>query len=374
MMNPTVKSMLLANIDMEEYNPLYRKTILLNLVLMATVLGFGAFSVINVFVIYQPLIASFDFLSFLLSIYAIYSIRKRKSIDVAALIATFNLFVFLLILIYIRQGESFTFIWTIFLPLTVILVNGSKKGLIISVIFYIITFTYTYTGIDIWQNGSWTKDSYARFVGASFILVYIIYLFEQSAEKAFTVLDKIRKKEKEYVNQLQTCSITDPLTELFNRRQLEYSFDADFDKAEFYKNNFAFFILDVDDFKLYNDNYGHIKGDEVLQTIANTLKANTKRDTDNVFRLGGEEFCGLIMADNEQKIFKSIEKIRSDIESLNIKHEKSSHKVITASFGVCIIDKYKVKSFDAMYKKADTYLYEAKRSQKNCIHGAVVKL
>jgi len=374
MISPTVKSMLLANINIDEYNPLYRKTILVNFILMATVLGFGAFTIINAFILSQPMVAIFNFISFSFSVYAIYSIRRTKEIIVASFIASLNLFVFLFILIYLRHGENFTFIWTIFLPLTVILINGSSRGLVISAIFYLIVFTYTYTGIDIWQGGLWNIDSYARFVGASIILVYIVYLLEQSSEKAFVVLNKIRNKEKEYVNKLQVCSITDPLTDLFNRRQLDFLFDKNFDKAEFHQSYFCFFILDLDDFKLYNDTYGHIKGDQVLQKIALTLKKNMQREVDNIFRLGGEEFCGLMMADSSEKIFKSIENIRADIQNLNIKHAKSSQNVVTASFGVCIIDDFKVKSFDEMYKIADKYLHDAKHNGRNCVVGSTVIL
>ena len=374
MINPTVKSMLLANINIDEYNPLYRKTILVNLILMASVLGFGSFALLNIFILSQPLFGLVDFVSFLISAYGIYSIRKRKDIKVASTIASINLFVFLLLIIYLYNGDNFTLIWTIFLPITVILVNGSKRGLIISSIFYTIVFLYTYTGIGIWQNGAWNINSFARFVGASLILVYIIYFFEQSFEKSYIVLKKTRDKEKEYVNKLQVCSVTDPLTDLFNRRQLDYLFDKNFDKAEFHKSHFAFFILDLDDFKLYNDTYGHIKGDEVLQVVATTLKKNMQREVDNVFRLGGEEFCGLLMADSSSKVFKSIEKIRMDIENLRIAHEKSSHGVITGSFGICIIDNYKIKSFDEMYKIADEYLYKAKQNGRNCVLGSTVAL
>lgn len=374
MINPTIKSILLANINIDEYNPLYRRTILVNLILTATALGFGIFTLLNLVMIYQPMIAFFDFISFSISVFAMYHIRKVKNIDLATTIATLNLFVFLLVLIYFKEGENFTFIWTIFFPITAIMLNGSKKGLIYSVVFYSISFTYIFTGIDVWQNATWTGNAYARFVGASVILVYIIFLIEQSFEKSFVVLDKTRKKEKEYVNKLQVCSITDPLTDLFNRRQLDFLFDKNFDKAEFYQSCFGFFILDLDDFKLYNDTYGHIKGDEVLQQIASTLKNNMQREVDNVFRLGGEEFCGLLMANNSEKIFKSIEKIRMDIENLRIKHLHSPHGVVTGSFGVCIIDNYKVKSFDEMYKIADKYLYDAKENGRNCVLGTVATL
>lgn len=374
MINPTIKSMLLANINIDEYNPLYRKTILLNLLQMAAVLGLGTFALLNIFILSQPLLGFIEFIFTFISAYAIYSIRKRKDIKVASIIASTNLFVFFIFLIYFRNGDDFTLIWTIFLPITVILVNGSKKGLLISIAFYAIVFSYAYMGIDVWQNGAWGIASFLRFFVANLILVYIVYLLEQSFERSYIVLEKIRAKEKEYVDKLQICSVTDPLTDLFNRRQLDTLFDRNFDKAEYHKSCFAFFILDLDDFKLYNDNYGHIKGDEVLQNVAKVLKKNMQREVDNVFRLGGEEFCGLLMADSADKIFKSVEKIRSDIQNLNIENIDSSHGIVTGSFGLCIIDNFKIKSFDKMYKAADEYLYKAKENGRNCVLGSTVIL
>lgn len=374
MINSTVKSMLLANIDVDEYNPLYRKTILVSLILVATALGLGIFTILNTFMLSQPLVGLFNFLSFILSVYAIYSIHVRKDIKVASIIASMNLFVFLLFLLYIRNGDNFTLIWTIFLPITAILVNGSKKGLFISAFFYAIVFLYTYTGVDVWQNATWTIDSYARFVGASLLLVYLMYLLEQSSEKAYLILEETRTKEKEYINKLQIPSVIDPLTELFNIKELDSFFDKNFDKAEFHKSNYAFFILDLDEFKLYNDTYGHIKGDTVLKEVATTLKKNLRREVDNIFRLGGEEFCGLLMADSVDKIFKSIENIRIDIENLKIKHTESSHGVVTGSFGVCIIDDFKVKSFDEMHKLANNNLLRAKEKGRNCTVGGVTVL
>jgi len=99
MMNPTLKSMLLANIDIEEYDPIYRKTILLNLILMTTVLGFGVFTIINYFIIGQVLVGVFYFISFIIAVFAIFHIRKTQTIKLASYITSYNLLIFIFLLI-----------------------------------------------------------------------------------------------------------------------------------------------------------------------------------------------------------------------------------------------------------------------------------
>ena len=369
-MNQIIKTLLLRNIKIDEYSPQYRKTIFVNFILIATALGLLTFSILNYFVFFEYKIATFELISFLITNYALYDIRVNKNIKIASLIASFNLSIFLLILIYLREGSYFTLIWTIFIPITLISVNGSKKGFYYSVIFYFIVLSYTYTGIGTWQDGAWDTASYARFFGASVLLVFVTYFTEQGFEKSHAVLVQTRKREKEYVGKLQICSITDPLTELYNRRHLEQIFDENFEKADFNKSCFGFFILDLDDFKLYNDTYGHIKGDEALKKVANKLKENMQREVDKVFRLGGEEFCGLVIANSSEKIFKSIQNIQKEIQNINIEHKSSTHKVITVSIGVCIIDNFEVKNFDKMYQIADDYMYKAKENGKNCTVGS----
>ena len=374
MTNKIIKSILLANIDVNEFDPVYRRVVLVNIVLIAIALGFSIFIFINLFLFVSYITAFFDTIALLITIYAIYDIRKTKQITRAAFIASSNFAVFLLILMLTKEGDEFTLIWTIFLPIIAIFTNGSKKGLLISSVFYIFAFSIAYSGTGSWQDGAWSTAAFSRFLMASIILVYVLYLFEQSFEKAFLILNKTRKKELEYVNQLQVCSITDPLTTLFNRRQLDYLFDKNFDKARENRSYFAFFILDLDFFKQYNDSYGHVAGDEVLKNIATVLTNNMKREVDNVFRLGGEEFSGLIMADSSDKIFKSVEKIRSDIQNLRIAHKSSEHEFVTASFGICIINDFTMKDFDKMYSIADNLLYKAKNNGRNCIVGDVVSL
>ncbi|WP_373072884.1 GGDEF domain-containing protein [Sulfurimonas sp.] len=365
-------NLLLANIDVKTYEPIYRKMVLLYIILLATIVGFGLFSVLNMFVLNNYFVSILNFISFLIVAYAFYHLRKTGTIELVSNIVTANIFIFLLLLVYFQEGKDFTFIWTIFLPITAILLNGSKKGTLYSAVFYLIFFSMAYSGINVWQDGHWTSVSFIRLIFASLILVYVLYLIEQSFEKSYIALEETRSKEKEYLEQLHQISITDHLTGLYNRRELNSIFQSTFEMAKSSEKYFAFFILDLDYFKEYNDNYGHHKGDQVLIEIGAVLKKNLRRGIDNVFRLGGEEFSGFLVSDSEENIFNYIEKIRKDIEELKIVHAKNPHKFVTASFGVSVIKKYNIIDFDFIYKVADEFLYEAKDAGRNTIKGSIV--
>lgn len=163
-------------------------------------------------------------------------------------------------------------------------------------------------------------------------------------------------------------SITDGLTSLYNRRH--FNDIADFVIEDSLRNNkiFAFAILDVDNFKKYNDNYGHQDGDSVLINLAKVLKDSFKRSEDTVFRLGGEEFGVLISANSIDDIYTLVESARKNIESLSIEHKLNPPlNTITASFGVTIISSNAKDKFtlDTVYKQADEALYESKESGRN---------
>lgn len=163
-------------------------------------------------------------------------------------------------------------------------------------------------------------------------------------------------------------SITDGLTTLFNRRHFNDIAESIIDKTIRNNNVFAFLLLDVDNFKKYNDTYGHQEGDNVLISIATSLKKSFKRSNDIIFRLGGEEFGVLISAKTQDDILKLAETARKDIQDLQIEHSKNEPSlVITASFGIAIINNKNsnTQDLDYIYKKADDCLYEAKESGRN---------
>ncbi|MGA1931355.1 GGDEF domain-containing response regulator [Arcobacter sp. YIC-464] len=181
----------------------------------------------------------------------------------------------------------------------------------------------------------------------------------------FAIREDITDKKRIY-----ELSITDGLTSLYNRRH--FNDTAHNFVLQSVRNNkvFAFVLLDIDNFKKYNDTYGHQDGDDVLIEVANSLKNSFKRDEDQVFRLGGEEFGILISSKTKLAAMDLVEDARVNIEKLAIKHEKNPPlNIVTASFGVVIIsvdEKNDIK-IDDIYKKADDMLYKAKEAGRNTI-------
>lgn len=191
----------------------------------------------------------------------------------------------------------------------------------------------------------------------------------------------LEKKVKDRTRELEELSITDSLTNLYNRRYFETIFEQELKRAKRDKINFVFSIFDVDMFKQYNDNYGHIRGDEALVKISDTLKNLTKRSTDFAFRIGGEEFCLITSSMSEKEAVLFFNKIKKAIEELQIPHEMSSvNPYVTASFGLVVVDFNKMTHtiFDERYendnihKLADKLLYEAKDNGRNCIVHEVI--
>ena len=178
--------------------------------------------------------------------------------------------------------------------------------------------------------------------------------------------DAIRENitDKKLIEQI---SIEDPLTKLYNRRYFDKVIQKQINIAKRFQKILIFSILDIDHFKQYNDTYGHQKGDDVLIKVSQSLQKSFKRQSDKIFRLGGEEFGVLISAKEQSDIEKLAEQGRKDIENLGITHEKNPPlNVVTASFGLTIL-KDESKHIDEVYKNSDELLYKAKESGRNTV-------
>lgn len=162
--------------------------------------------------------------------------------------------------------------------------------------------------------------------------------------------------------------ITDELTQIFNRRHFNKIFKKYCKKFKKYEEPFVLMIIDIDYFKQFNDNYGHLRGDEVLKTVAQTIKSNLRK-CDYVFRIGGEEFAVLVSL-NKQNVSKIIaQKLKNAIYELNIEHEYSFYKRITISIGINDINKKPLlKKRTQLFNEADKALYRAKNSGRNRVY------
>jgi diguanylate cyclase (GGDEF)-like protein/PAS domain S-box-containing protein len=176
-----------------------------------------------------------------------------------------------------------------------------------------------------------------------------------------SVYNDITDKKK-----ISEISITDFLTDLYNRRHFNTIFDLEFKRAKRDRKNFILLILDIDFFKQYNDTYGHDGGDIVLRKISDIIKATLKRPNDYLFRLGGEEF-GIITSDIEYiGVVRLCNRLLSSVMDLKIKHRASLiNDFVTISIGAQIVKTSSDINENLVFKFADNALYEAKKQGRN---------
>lgn len=152
----------------------------------------------------------------------------------------------------------------------------------------------------------------------------------------------------------------DPLTQIGNRAAFDQALAKQISSFERHDTNFSLMVLDIDYFKKVNDTFGHIAGDQVLKSVATTIK-NTLRCSDEVFRYGGEEFV-VLLANTQQGGAKFIaERIRKSIEELNVELNKTIS--VTVSIGVSSSEKN--NDVSKTLELADKALYQAKEAGRN---------
>jgi diguanylate cyclase (GGDEF)-like protein len=178
---------------------------------------------------------------------------------------------------------------------------------------------------------------------------------------------KVAERTEELVvanRRLQQLSITDPLTGLANRRQLDDGLAAEWQRGLHTGGPVAIAMIDVDHFKLYNDCYGHTAGDACLRKVA-AAAAAAVRGADLVARYGGEEFAIILHCDDLEAAHRAAERVRAAIEALEEPHEKSSTGRVTVSIGVACKVPGPDTSPKHLIEAADAQLYQAKRRGRN---------
>lgn len=166
---------------------------------------------------------------------------------------------------------------------------------------------------------------------------------------------------------LEELTYIDALTGAFNRRKFDEVTQKEILLSKEHKRPINFIILDLDNFKSYNDNYGHQKGDDVLKEISNTILNLLCRDDEYLFRLGGEEFGILYHSKDEYEALDFAKKVKKSIEDLNIEHKENSiYNRVTISLGLLTIQE-DYKNISIIYSQTDALLYEAKNTGRNCI-------
>ncbi len=192
---------------------------------------------------------------------------------------------------------------------------------------------------------------------------YITKPFQPTIVKA-RVNTHLRLKRKSDL--LESLVALDGLTEIPNRRRFDETLDLEWKRAIRNNNLLSLVLMDIDHFKLYNDNYGHAAGDVCLKKVARSIEKVPQRPADLVARYGGEEFVAVLPETDGEGATQIAEQMREAVFSLGVTHEFSSASdVVTISLGVATI--YPVVEIDQKYliEQADKGLYDAKEEGRN---------
>jgi diguanylate cyclase (GGDEF)-like protein len=178
--------------------------------------------------------------------------------------------------------------------------------------------------------------------------------------------DELREKNhqlEEVLSRVEILAVTDPLTQLYNRRHFETLIENEFATTARYKSPASCLMIDVDFFKQVNDQYGHRAGDTVLKEIALIIK-NCLRKVDTVARWGGEEFVVLLPRTKKEDALIAAERILTAISGHSF---ADINKQVTVSIGIASMPDPSIDSSEKLVDASDAALYEAKGSGRNRI-------
>ena len=171
-------------------------------------------------------------------------------------------------------------------------------------------------------------------------------------------------RERKLVRELEQLSMCDSLTSLLNRRAFDHRFLREVERA--YRQSYELFlaVIDVDNFKEYNDGHGHQNGDKILISLGEILNQCTRNSVDMTFRLGGDEFVVLLPQTNATQATEIVQRILLQFVEKNF-------NTVTLSIGIISCRRTTAIPLDQdgknMEERADQAMYEAKKSGKNCV-------
>lgn len=227
--------------------------------------------------------------------------------------------------------------------------------------------SYLLVGVAVARRGfPLSPLSETAIAGSVFIIsVYAGFVFER--------LRAERQEMRAMRKQLSAMALTDPLTQLPNRRHFEDVLQAELDRVRRYGGVCSVAMVDVDDFKHYNDNLGHMAGDTVLRELADVMRRELRLH-DMVARFGGEEFAVLMVNTGKEKARSVLERLRADVHDHPFRHrELQPEGRITVSAGMASFPE-DGNTYEALMKKADDALYAAKHAGRNQVHVAGVRV
>jgi len=198
------------------------------------------------------------------------------------------------------------------------------------------------------------KEGASDFIKKPFENDHLVHVVNQTVEKYLTLKEKEKLEEE-----VRRLSITDDLTGLYNHRHFFKTLESELVRRKRQKTSLSLIMFDLDNFKNYNDHFGHIEGDRVLKKIGEIVRQSIRSNVDSEYRYGGDEFAALLIGATRDQALHIAERIRSTIE-------EAGFEKITVSIGLSEFKEH--MDMEGFVKSADDAMYVAKHSGGNKVH------
>jgi diguanylate cyclase (GGDEF)-like protein len=289
-------------------------------------------------------------------------------------IALFGLLITYMMILGSDGGSKILWMYTF--PLIAFFLFGKEEGLTWSALILLVTLATFWGPLQSVTLYPYASDFKTRFITTYLIVSAITYWFEYSryhyrldTEEKNRNLEKEKdrlkleiNKRRQLENKLRELASTDPLTGAANRRHFMELANKEFDRILRHNQRMALAVMDIDHFKKVNDTYGHPVGDEVLQVLVQ-LCHTTLRSSDLIGRLGGEEFGILLVETDMEDACLVADRLCHKLSQLRLT-AKDGELAFTVSIGVTDV-RQEDESLEAIMKRADEALYQAKNSGRN---------
>jgi diguanylate cyclase (GGDEF)-like protein len=329
----------------------FHSAVFIGYFLVIAICALGFFTFFNIFINHHLPLAAIDFTFAVFSGYILWHLKRHQDIGKASAMFIGMLFTILALFFLVSKPESAAYVWVYCFTIAAFLIYGKNKGLLLVLVFFAIVFGYYYFTI----GDKITSLGFTNLVASTVVIILFLHYYESSRSEILAKLQSTLGELKDSHAALESKSVTDPLTKVYNRAKAFELLAAAQNNHERYNTPFSIIFLDIDGFKAINDQFGHDAGDDILVKYARLLSENARK-TDAVFRWGGEEFMILCPNTDHSKAIRLAENLRTLFA-----HETLANQPLpSASYGVA--EHHADETIASLIKRADMAMYDAKRA------------
>jgi len=260
----------------------YRRIVLLNFTLIMTTIILLFYGLFNIFINADYILAAIQFGGMLIGIVIIVYFKLTNNIKITALVFAIVFLAILTSIIVVDRTDHYTMMWILLVPAISYFILGRIPGSIITALYIVFIIVLMTVISPILDGIAFDINIFINIIGVMAAVGLIIRYFELSRTESLDALSKVN-------DNLRRMSETDKLTLMYNRLKLDDVLEAEIMTTETSLKSLSVLMIDIDDFKSINDEYGHLQGDSVLVQAAFLLKKNVKEPC-VIGRWGGEEF------------------------------------------------------------------------------------